>query len=159
MNPHTPFDQNDARWQAQEAARLRAQRGESAAGDADLLVAHALRRMPMPGLPDDFAANVARRAETIAGTHRADAPVAHRRDDAEDGATVETALTRTLVCGLALAGGVVAWLQGAAWSRGFLPLAEVVPVETLGWIGPGLACIAATAVMMRMASTTSSRHA
>lgn len=152
MNTHTPFDHDDDNaWQAQERARLRALHGDTTRGDAELLVARALREAPMPGLPADFASQVARRAE--ASVH---AP-SSTRTPARSG--VESVLTRLLGIGLGIGGVVVAWQEGAAWSSSFAPLSDVVPGATLEWLGLGLLCVAATALAARLAPSPVLREA
>lgn len=152
MNTHTPFDHDDdSAWQAQERARLRALHGDTTRGDAELLVARALREVPMPGLPADFAAQVARRAEALA-------PVSSpSRTQARSG--VESVLTGVLGGGLCLAGVVVAWQKGASWSSSFAPLSDVVSGATVEWLGLGLLCVAATALAARLAPSPVLREA
>ena len=97
----TPVD--DHEWQLQERAWREERDGAATSDDPALAdyrrVARALRE-PMPhGLPPDFAARVAARAE------------ARRRTASR----VEDVLTQVLLAALGIAGGVVAVQSGGSW--------------------------------------------
>lgn len=127
-NGEPPVD--DHEWQLQERAWREERDGASPSDDPALAdyrrVARALREPMPPGLPADFAARVAMRAE------------ARRRTAGR----LEDVLTQLLLAALGIAGGVVAVRSGGTWLH---EVTALLPAQDLGlglqWGVAILACL------------------
>ncbi|MCQ4166134.1 hypothetical protein [Tahibacter harae] len=123
MNTQTPRDPrvDPHEWQLQEAA-LAQERGAAAAGDGVglghyRLLHRALREVPAPQLPADFAAALARRVE---------------RERLLDGRWERRLLAAMLLL-LAGAGGVQLFLHGDAWLAAVHQALPALPRWGNGW--------------------------
>lgn len=132
---------HESEWQAQERAREQARlgpaRGDGAVPPADLLVAQALRSVPLPALPADFARDVARLA----------AAASARAEDTND-SPLEQILTAALGLSLGVAGVLTAAHYGADWWQAS---ASLLPDgSTLGWVAVAAGCLAVSWVTGRL---------
>lgn len=124
------MNHDEYEWQAQEAALQHARSGEAPRSDDPLvarylLVARALRE-PLPiGLPDDFAAQVARRVAT---------PV-------DLDARFEQRLVTLLIALFAVSGVIVAAIYGSDWLRAGSMFMPELGGASLRWLGLVLACV------------------
>ena len=121
-NDRNLFD--EARWQAQERARLAARQGHGDVDAGDLRIARALRHAPPVELPVDFAVRVAK--------------LAHAR--AEASTELEQRLLRGLGIVFALSAAVVVAWYGHGW------VAELVATlpgggDALGWCAAAAVCL------------------
>lgn len=130
MSHHDYQRIDDARWQAQERARLAALAGHADADPSDLRIARALREPPPVGLPPDFATRVASMAR--AGM------VADSR--------LEQRLLRALAVVFALSAAVVVAWFGRGWVAA---LAASLPggQGALGWAALTACCLLGNAAM------------
>ncbi len=119
--------EDEREWQAQESAREE-QRHGVANVDNDALAARyraiseVLRKPPIAAIPPDFAARVARHAETA-------------REAADEG--LERVLTQTLLALLGLSAAAISTLYGAQWLHA---LGQAMPSASGAWAGLLTAC-------------------
>lgn len=119
-------DIEDARWQAQERARIAARDGGIDADPDDLRIARALRHAPKIDLPADFASRVA----GIARARQA------------SGSLLEQRLLRGLALVFGLSSAVTVAYYGHGW---IAALASTLPggIDALGWSAAAGACVGA----------------
>ncbi len=117
---------DEARWQAQERARIAARDGSIDADPDDLSIAQALRQAPALDLPHDFASRVA----GIARARRVSTSL------------VEQRLLRGLTLVLGLSSAATVAYYGHAWAAA---LAASLPggADALGWSAAAAACVGA----------------
>lgn len=117
---------DEARWQAQERARIAARDGGIDADPVDLRIAHALRQAPAVDLPSDFASRVA----GIARKQQASTSLLEQR------------LLRGLTVVLGLSSAATVAYYGHAWVAA---LATSLPggADALGWSAAAAACVGA----------------
>ena len=123
--PQPAFDEHE--WQAQERAMHDVRNGVATAGNDALaaryrVVSQALRQPPMPAIPTDFAARVARQAATASAA-------ADER--------FERVLVQVLVALLGLSAGVLSVLYGSQWLHA---IGRAVPSGSGSWMGLLVAC-------------------
>lgn len=132
MNTRNPFDNEAQReWDVQERA-LRDERGGLAVTSDDAALADYRRiaralRTPLPPVPADFAADVARAAPAT---------------PAADGERLERGLLRGLFMLLALSMLAVGGYFGGEWLRALSQLVARTPVNAGHWLLALLACVA-----------------
>ncbi len=133
---------HEARWQAQERARLAARDGSVDADVDDLRIAHALRHPPTVGLPPDFAQHVAARATRAPQTYAS---------------LLEQRLLRglTLVFGLSSAATVAYY--GHEWVAALI---ATLPggTDALGWSAAAAACVGANWAWGLLRERLQARH-
>lgn len=130
--PQASFDEHE--WQVQERALQDVRNGVAPTGNDALAaryraVSQALRQPPMPAIPMDFAARVARKAATAS--------------EAAD-ERFERVLVQVLVALLGLSVGVISVLYGSRWLDAIV---QAVPSGAGSWMGLLVACGALHAML------------
>lgn len=142
MNIQPPqHDVDDARWQAQERARVAARDGSFEADADNLRIAHALRRPPAVDLPPDFARHVA----GVARAQQAAAPLLEQR------------MLRGLTLVFGLSSAVTVAYYGHAWVAA---LATSLPggSDALGWSAAAATCVGANWAWGLLRERLQARH-
>ena len=142
---------DEREWLAQERARLEARGAAPDAGDPMVAryraLSQALRTPMADGLPADFAAQVARRAQAAHA-----APV-------EVEAPFERDLTHVLIGVFALSAAAVAAMYGKQWLPPIMELLHLDSASAMNWALALGACVGATWLTGKLRRNEGTTHA